>query len=294
MARLGKLINLAAIIGFIVAARSLSALPIGWGTAGPQNWSVLELGTAQVIGLNAGGPSNGITGNVGINQNGQLQLSGGTFVNGNVVLGTGALQTTSGTSYITGTVTTNQSVLTQATSDAMSVFALAVRALTAGGGIGITSINATSDITLQPGVYNLSSFNVTNGAKITLAAGGSYIFNISGGLSLDGPGGVFLATGLNSSDVLFNVKGTTPVQFSGVGNNPMLYGVIMAPNATINMAPGNVVGEIIGGQQIQLTSRSDLVATVPDSGSSMFLMLLSTVGIFVLRQKLWFNNSVRG
>ena len=279
--RIGRLIKLVAITGFIAAAGSISALPVGWGTAGPQNWSILELGTGQLIGLNAGGVSNGITGNVGINQNGNLQLTGSAFVNGNVVLGTAALETTSGSSYVTGTVTTNQAVLTQAATDAGLVYVQALRTPTAGGGLGITSITATSDMILQPGVYNLSSFSVSNGAHITLAAGGAYIFNISGGLSLSGPGGVFLSSGLSSSDVLFNITGTTGVQFSGGGNNPMLYGVILAPNAAINIAPGNVVGEVIGGKEIQIASASNLVATVPDSGSSLVLTILSVVGIFL-------------
>ena len=280
--RLGRLINLVAITGFIASAGALSALPVGWGTAGPQNWTVLELGTAQVIGLNAGGPANGITGNVGINQNGKLQLTGDTFVSGNVVLGTGASESTTGTSYVTGTVTTNQAMLTQATSDALAVYTLALRTPAAGGGIGITSINATSNMTLQPGVYNLTSFNVANGADITLAAGGSYIFNISGGLSIHGPGGVFLGTGLSTSDVLFNISGTTSVQFSGGGNSAMLYGVILAPNAAINISPGNVVGELIGGQQIQIVSGANVISAVADSGSSILLMALSAMTLFVV------------
>lgn len=288
MTRLGRLINLVAIAGFMASAGSMSALPVTWGTAGPQSWSILELGTGQLIGLDAGGVANGITGNVGINQSGNLQLAGNAFVSGNVVLGTAALETTSGGSYVTGTVTTNQTVLSQAATDAALAYAQAFRTPTAGGGIGITSINATSNLTLQPGVYNLTSFSVSNGAHITLAAGGSYIFNISGGLSLTGPGGVFLSTGLSSSDVLFNITGTTGVQFSGGGNNPMLYGVILAPNAAINIAPGNVVGEIIGGKAIQVVSAPNLVATVPDSGSSIVLTILSAIGIFVVgKQRLF-------
>lgn len=277
------LLTLTAISGFFFSTGLSMALPISLGTAGPQNWTVLEIGTGQVIGLNAGGPANGITGNVGVNQNGNLQLTGDTFIHGNVVLGTGASETTTGTSYITGSVTTNQALLTQATNDALAAAAAAKALASSGGGIGFTSINASSNMTLQPGVYNLTSFNVANGADITLAAGGSYVFNISGGLALHGPDGVFLASGLSSSDVLFNITGTTSVQFSGGGNTAMLYGVILSPNAAINISPGNVVGELIGGEQIQIVSGAN-VDGVPDTGSSIVLVSLSLVGLFVFQQ----------
>src|ERR1700732_2048292 len=147
-----SLINLATLSGFLLGAGVLMALPVNLKSAGPQNWAVLEIGTGEVIGLNAGGPANGITGNVGVNQNGKLQLTGDTFIHGNVVLGTGASETTTGTSSISGSVTTNQSLLTSAATDALAAAAAAKALASSGGGIGVTSINATANITLQPGV----------------------------------------------------------------------------------------------------------------------------------------------
>ena len=276
--------NPARILGiylFLAATPCLLALPVNLGKAGPNNWTVLEIGTGQVIGLNAGGPANGITGNVGVNQNGQLNLTGTTFVKGNVILGTNSTVSTTGASYITGNVTHNQSLLTQAANDALAAAAAAKALPSSGGGTGITSINATHDITLQPGVYNLTSFNVANGANITLAAGGSFVFNISGSLALHGPDGIFLAKGLNVSDVLFNITGTSSVQFSGGGNTAMLYGVILAPYAAVNISPGNVVGEIIGGKQIQIVSGANVTGVVPDRGSSMLLFGLALSGLLI-------------
>ena len=270
-----------AICFFLAAASHGLALPVNLGHAGPNNWTVLEIGTGQVIGLNAGGPANGITGNVGVNQNGALNLTGTTFVKGNVVLGTNSTVSTTGASYITGTVTHNQSLLTQAANDALAAATAAKNLSTSGGGVGITSINATHNITLQPGVYNLTSFNVANGANITLAAGGSYVFNISGTLALHGPDGIFLAKGLSVSNVLFNITGTSSVQFSGGGNTAMLYGIILAPYAAVNISPGNVVGEIIGGKQIQIVSGANVTGAVPDHGSSMLLFGLGLGGLFV-------------
>src|ERR1700731_2807244 len=151
------LVKVAAVSGFFFASTGPLMALITWGVAGPQNWTVLEIGTGEVIGLNAGGPANGITGNVGVNQNGKLQLTGDTFIHGNVVLGTGASETTTGTSSISGSVTTNQSLLTSAATDALAAAAAAKALASSGGGIGVTSINATANITLQPGVYNLTS-----------------------------------------------------------------------------------------------------------------------------------------
>src|SRR5882724_1063525 len=91
-----KLVILAAIGGFLTFQAESLALPVSLGAAGPQNFTVLEIGTGEVIGVNAGGPKNGINGNVGINTNGTLALTGGTFVTGNVFKGTGASVTLSG------------------------------------------------------------------------------------------------------------------------------------------------------------------------------------------------------
>jgi VPDSG-CTERM motif len=264
---------------------SASTSSVNLGTAGPQSWSVLEIGTSQVIGLNTGGPPGAVAGNVGINQNGGLQLTD-TSVQGNVVLGTGSTETTSGTASISGSITTNQTLLSQTLIDSYTAWRTAGSMAASAGGIGITSINATSNMTLQPGVYNLSSFNVSNGANISLAAGGSYVFNISGGLTLNGPGAISLASGLSLSNVLFNITGTTGVQLTNGGNAPMLYGIILSPYASINIAPGNVIGEIIGGQQIQIVSSANPttnVAPVPDSGSSAVLMSLGLAGLLLLR-----------
>jgi hypothetical protein len=264
---------------------SASTSSVNLGTAGPQSWSVLEIGTSQVIGLNTGGPPGAVAGNVGINQNGGLQLTD-TSVQGNVVLGTGASETATGTASISGSVTTNQPLLSQTLIDSYTAWRTAGSMAASAGGIGITSINATSNMTLQPGVYNLSSFNVSNGANISLAAGGSYVFNISGGLTLNGPGAISLASGLSVSNVLFNITGTTGVQLTNGGNAPMLYGIILSPYASINIAPGNVIGEIIGGQQINIVSSADPttnVASVPDSGSSVVLLSLGLAGLLLLR-----------
>ena len=272
-----------AIAGFLGFRGESLALPVSLGAAGPGNFTVLEIGTGTLnISINAGGPANGVNGNVGVNGSGTLSLTGTTFVHGNVFLGTGAKVTTSGAGSISGTTTTDQTLLTQATNDANAAAAAAAALAASGGGVGVSSITTGGNLT--PGVYDLTTLNLPNNQFLHLAAGGSYVFNISGGLVLHGPDGILLNAGLSPANVLFNITGTTDVAFSGGGNGAVLNGIILAPNAKVNLSPGLVNGEIISGQNISIVSGADVI---PEASTNALLILGAAMGMAGAAYRRW-------
>jgi len=287
----------AAVLGLVLPAQQAFALQVDLGAAGPGNWAVLEIGTGDLdIEVNAGGPPNGVTGNVGLNGIGQLKLTGTTFVQGDVIVAQNANQVVlSGGASITGSIGVDQALLTQARSDALKAASDAAQLPSSGAAFGTAAnrIDITSSATLNSGVYYVDKFELGNGEYIHLADNGSYVFNISGDIKINGPAAVLVDGSLSAAEVLFNYTVTTQIAFSGGSNSDgsekaVLNGIILSPNADVALAPGQVYGEIIGGQKISIVSGSDVNGTskqVPDAGSTMLLMSIGLGCLATVKRK---------
>ncbi|MGZ4982875.1 MAG: collagen-binding domain-containing protein [Chthoniobacterales bacterium] len=281
--------------------REATAVPLfNLGTA--QSFTVLQVGNGSInqqIDLN--NPQGGITGNVGVTSNGTLQSNGPT-ITGNLYLGNNASaqfsgsynnnRPVSGTTHLGGgsivgpgsynftSVSDNpQALLNQARLDS-------INASVAAGRLAATSTlsNITTSMTLSgTGVYYLNSLNLGSNATLTLSgsATDSFVFNISSIFKLVGAQ-ILLTGGLTADHVLFNYTGTTDVTVSG--SNSLLHGIILALNARVNLSPGLMIGQIISGQDISISSGANvrqtaLTAAVPESGQSLFLLGLGLLGL---------------
>jgi len=161
-----------------------------------------------------------------------------------------------------------------------------------------------NSLTLAPGVYNLTNFQLSR-ATLTLSGSGSFVFNISSSFALKSAQ-VLLAGGATASDVLFNYTGTSDVTFTGKKSPSVLNGIILALNANVNLAQGLVVGEIISGQNIAIGAGSMIQAglaniapsfgappnsvpqpnSVPDRTSTIFLTFIAFGFLVVVRTNL--------
>jgi hypothetical protein len=203
-------------------------------------------------------------------------MSGGSLIHGNLFLGNSATTNFSGGSGVASgfsTFNNQDTMLNAARADALA----AASAAAALGGTPITGL------TLTPGTYSLTNFSLAGSDKITLSGAGSYIFNISGGLSLSGTSQVVLAGGASAADVLYNITGTTAAMTSG---GSILRGVILAPNAAVTIDSGvgttphaGLFGEVISGQNITIASGSGIQA-VPEPSVIALITGVGGLGFF--------------
>jgi hypothetical protein len=277
------------------------------GTAGPANWTVLEVGSGTITQqADPSNPQAAIQGNVGVAQKGKFM--GSPLIHGDMYLGNNSSTTVSGTGTVSGMVhlakgatapstsftTMNdsqaQSRLNQARSDAIAASSTAHSLASTSS---LTSLNlANTSMTLTSGVYGLSSLNLDH-TTLTLSGSGYFVFNITSSFTLNSAK-VLLANGASESNILFNYTGTTPLTVSGGANGSadqsVLHGILLALNAKVNLSPGLVVGEIISGQNISLGAGSSVqqattngVTTVPDRASTFGLSLIAFSGIVAFR-----------
>lgn len=259
------------------------ALPVNLGVAGPGNFTVLQIGNGNISG-SAGGGQGGIFGNVGIWGTGNVGVSAGNFpIAGNLYLGTSASANAATIAAVTGMVfqdAATQAFLNQARADAIGASMAASALATSGGGVGITIINST--MVLSPGVYNISSLNLGNNEVLTLTPGGSYVFNIAGNMTLNS-GRILTSAGLSETEVLFNVGGDLSTS-GGLNNESEIHGIVLAVNGSASLSPGLVIGEIIAGQNINISSGAE-VYQIPE-GSTLSLLFLGLIVFAGLARRL--------
>lgn len=265
------------------------ATPFNLGEAGPGNFAILETGNGNVSLANAAN-SGYVNGSIGVAGSGNVSDGGSLPIHGNVYLGSAAGQ--SGLSgNVSGSVIQNvssQVLLSQAAIDAAAASLTLSGMASAGGGVGVSSI--TSGQTLGAGVYNLSQLQLNNGAHLILSGSASdqFIFNISGTLSLNSAQ-ILLSGGLTSDDVIFNITGSSAVQFSGgLNNESILNGIILAEGANVQVTPGEVNGEIIGGANINIASGGSVNCTppLPDGGKTMVMLGAALFGVTLMNRRL--------
>lgn len=267
---------------------------VSLGTAGPTNYTILSLGgqasnsdgiTKTDVTLNN---QTSVQGNVGVAATGNISTTGNAFISGTLFLNTSGSWSHSGTS---GASSFSQSPATdaklnQSVQDALNASQQAaaqpstqpsITSITLGDH-GTETIHGTGQ-----DVLNLTTFDLGNNSVLTLdaPAGSSFVLNISGNFTNQGR--VILTGGLSSNDVLYNVTGTgQAIQFSGGGNSAQLNGILLSPFRDIQLAPGLVVGEIIGGGNIlTLTSGAD---AVPEP---------STFALVALATAFWVGAAIR-
>lgn len=297
---------------FLIVRSDCTALPVDLGMAGPGHWTVLQTGTGTIAATQSqsagshkrknqpalSAPQGGVVGNIGVGENGHLSNSGpqfsgdlylgndasaqftGTYTNnrpvsGMVHLGEGA--TVSPSYSFTSVTDRPQQLLDRARLDAVAASAAAT-GLSPTSSLNKISLRKKS-LTLEAGVYNLTNLQLKR-STLTLSGSGSFVFNITSAFALKSAQ-VLLAAGATEGNVLFNYTGTSDVNFSGRRVGSVLHGIILALNAKVNLAPGLVVGEIISGNDISISSGtviknlSPRPVSVPEGTSTFFLSLIA-------------------
>jgi hypothetical protein len=248
----------------LVNAKAASAYPdtlpggrINVGTA--DYFTVLTKSDAGFVDNNITGPSF-VRGNIGIGGSGNFTMSDGD-VFGNIVLHSGAKFKTSGPAQVHGSVTTNDSQLSQALLDAQNLSMSASMETVTPAYASLTNVNGSMTITGAPGqkvVLSLQNFSLTGGAVFTLqgTATTSFIINVAKNFSLTGASRIALS-GVPPQNVLFNILGTgSQVAFSGKSS---MSGILLALGRKVDLSSGAVTGKVIANQVV-ITSGGSVVS----------------------------------
>jgi choice-of-anchor A domain-containing protein len=282
--------NCRLLLSLCAAATALSAL------VAPASASVVDLGQAgqfTLLALGGGIDDSGplgpqadpftVDGPVGVVTDGQkFQASGSVTYSGQVFLHSGVTFNSSAPGVPQPTMNSSvDAMLIQAKQDAFAASNFALN-LTPTQTLGTISNNLSiTQHSVGNYVLKIDSINFSGDKALTLSApvGSTFVLNISEGIVLTS-GSIKVAGGLSAADVLINYTGTSDVRFSGGGNTSQVFGTILAPNATVGVHPGLVVGSVIANA-ITMSSGADIVPVpevVPSSLIFGFLGLVVMLG----------------
>jgi uncharacterized repeat protein (TIGR01451 family)/choice-of-anchor A domain-containing protein len=272
--------------GMTTAADAGSTLSSLFNTTGTAAAGVVSLGTAgsySVLGLKNTQLTNtqaAITGTEGVSQGGSLNKGTASSISGNVYQYTSGQVTGPGT--VGGSIITNATLLAQNDTDALSASAAAA-ALAATQ--TFAAINGPNSVTVTGnGGLNVIDINGNinlNNASLILSGTTSDVFivNVTGTATFAGMGGLMLAGGVTPNHVLYNFTGTGAAGNVTSGASNVLYGTLLGPGATFNLA-GSFIGAVIGGgKTLSLQGGAAGNATVNKNvGFSAAISSTATVG----------------
>lgn len=267
-----------------------------------------SLGDASNFGLlyeGAGGHNLQITnvtvnGNVGVGGTGKVQDSGPATINGTVyfsALNTKQFQSNNkanifggpvygslgGPFNVPGALNTVNALNTTLGGEKGTNIAIGTgkgQTLIINAGAGVLDANGNR-------VFNVTSFNTTNGNVLTIngdKAGDSVVLNFKGSANFNNQ---VVLVGISSDQVLYNFVGGS--KFSGgptlqINDNAsssksnVVLGVFLDPNGSISVTNSNVLGRVFGGgsNDFQYVSGTSLAAPVTPTPEPGTLLLLGT------------------
>ena len=296
-------LRLAIVLIVLFCRGSALADTFGLGTAGPDNWGILETGTGQVsisggsssspagISVNPGAKASNA--NLGINSGGSLTSAATTVINGTYYKHTGNTgDSVSGTTIVGGT--------TQSTAGDNTISAAVSSAQTASSNLaGLANTqtppnlnNPSSSVTITGvagrNVINVPIISLGNGITLTLSgpAGASWVVNVtgtggSGGISL-GSAKILVGGGVTDTNVILNVTGSANVSTNGTGD--VFDGIVMDLHGSVTLNAATVNGEVISNSAISLSNGSDVEVSGPEPSAAAYFTLgpLSLIAVMGL------------
>jgi len=228
-------------------------------------FTVLSYGDLSQYDNTVTGPSL-IRGNVGIGGNGNFSMSDGDLY-GDLYIHTGGTATFSGPANHHGyhTFTNADTPINNALQDAWSLsakaaseFATTNYTVTQGSFNGATE-NGNKNVTLfSTGrvVLNLQDFVMTGGTfTLQGTAATTYIINVSRNFSLNNAS--ISLSGIMSSQVLFNIKGTGSQVSLNQGTS--MGGILLAAQRKVVLSGGKISGRLIANQ-VAITSGGQVIS----------------------------------